>query len=87
MSVMNMIEALNSAHDVMMARDDDIVVLGKIKQLERSGKWDVVVVARGAGLDIPHVGRPWPCAGFVPSCRVRHVRRGPDMSRRVVITS
>ena len=29
MSVMNMIEALNSAHDVMMARDPDIVVFGE----------------------------------------------------------
>jgi 2-oxoisovalerate dehydrogenase E1 component beta subunit len=29
MSVMNMIEALNSAHDVMMARDDNIVVMGE----------------------------------------------------------
>ncbi len=29
MSVMNMIEALNSAHDVMMGRDEDIVVLGE----------------------------------------------------------
>ena len=29
MSVMNMIEALNSAHDVMMERDPDIVVFGE----------------------------------------------------------
>jgi len=29
MSVMNMIEALNSAHDVMMERDDNTVVLGE----------------------------------------------------------
>jgi 2-oxoisovalerate dehydrogenase E1 component beta subunit len=29
MSVMNMIQALNSAHDVMMARDDNVVVLGE----------------------------------------------------------
>ena len=29
MTVMNMIEALNSAHDVMMARDPDIVVFGE----------------------------------------------------------
>jgi 2-oxoisovalerate dehydrogenase E1 component subunit beta len=29
MSVMNMIEALNSAHDVMMARDEDVVVMGE----------------------------------------------------------
>ena len=29
MSAMNMIEALNSAHDVMMARDDDVVVMGE----------------------------------------------------------
>ena len=29
MTVMNMIEALNDAHDVMMARDDDIVVMGE----------------------------------------------------------
>jgi 2-oxoisovalerate dehydrogenase E1 component beta subunit len=29
MSVMNMIEALNSAHDVMMARSEDVVVLGE----------------------------------------------------------
>src|SRR5436189_2834013 len=29
MSVMNMIEALNDAHDVMMARDSDIVVFGE----------------------------------------------------------
>ena len=29
MTVMNMIEALNSAHDVMMARDADIVVIGE----------------------------------------------------------
>ena len=29
MSVMNMIEALNSAHDVMMERDPDMVVFGE----------------------------------------------------------
>ena len=29
MTVMNMIQALNSAHDVMLARDDNIVVLGE----------------------------------------------------------
>jgi 2-oxoisovalerate dehydrogenase E1 component beta subunit len=29
MSVRNMIEALNSAHDVMMARDEDVVVMGE----------------------------------------------------------
>ena len=29
MTVMNMIEALNDAHDVMMARDDGIVVMGE----------------------------------------------------------
>ena len=29
MTVMNMIEALNDAHDVMMARDDGIVVFGE----------------------------------------------------------
>ena len=29
MSVMNMIEALNDAHDVMMARDENIVVFGE----------------------------------------------------------
>ena len=29
MSVMNMIQALNSAHDVMMARDENVVVLGE----------------------------------------------------------
>ena len=29
MSVMNMIEALNSAHKVMMARDPDVVVFGE----------------------------------------------------------
>src|SRR5436309_9422574 len=28
MAVMNMIQALNSAHDVMLKRDEDIVVLG-----------------------------------------------------------
>ena len=29
MTVMNMIQAINSAHDVMMARDDDVVVFGE----------------------------------------------------------
>ena len=29
MSAMNMIEALNSAHDVMMERDDNVVVMGE----------------------------------------------------------
>ena len=29
MAVMNMIQALNSAHDVMMERDDNIVVMGE----------------------------------------------------------
>ena len=29
MAVMNMIQALNSAHDVMMGRDDNIVVMGE----------------------------------------------------------
>ena len=29
MAVMNMIQALNSAHDVMMARDDNVVVMGE----------------------------------------------------------
>ena len=29
MTVMNMIEALNSAHDVMMARSEDVVVMGE----------------------------------------------------------
>ncbi|WP_432653709.1 alpha-ketoacid dehydrogenase subunit beta [Sphingosinicella terrae] len=29
MTAMNMIEALNSAHDVMMARDDNVVVMGE----------------------------------------------------------
>ena len=29
MAVMNMIQALNSAHDVMLGRDDNIVVMGE----------------------------------------------------------